>query len=260
MVLSGHQNLFMSALEPASFLPPPNWGEDKLTEFMQIAATASWAASVQKDTRPWFDMLKIIDATYLAAMEALIGPTPNFFEGLMLVSAHASFRSAAQFALEGRTCEAMVLLRNCLEHAMYGVHFHRKPELIEVWSHRGDSDLHRKAVKNSFKSKEMIDGIASLSNTVGSRFSHFYELTIDMGAHPNEVGFFGRLDITDVPETNSKKFSIKYLVGGDISHLATLKNACQIGVCVLECFGLIYRQRFDILQITARIDALKPGL
>lgn len=248
--------------EPANaqLRPPPHWGEDKLTEFMQIAATASWGAFVQDNTRPWCEKLQNIDETFLAAMDALNGPTPNFFEGLMLVSAHAAFRAAAQFAMEGRTCEAMVLLRNCLENAMYGVHFHRKPELIEVWSHRGDGEQQRKAVRKNFKPTEMMDGVIALNNAVGGRCKHLYERTIDMGAHPNEVGFFGRLDIADVPGTTDKRFSIRYLVGENASHIATLKNACQVGVCVLECFWLIYQARYDILGVTARIEALKPGL
>jgi hypothetical protein len=81
-----------------------------------------------------------------------------------------------------------------------------------------------------------------------------------MGAHPNEVGFYGRMDITDVPGTTDKRMSIKYLNGGGTAHMATLKNASQVGVCVLECFWLIYRHRFDILQVSPQIDGLKNGL
>lgn len=240
--------------------PPPHWGEDRLTEFAQIAATCGWASFVQQQTRPWFDKLRDVDTVYLLAINALNGPTPNFFEGLMLVSAHAAFRAAAQFALEGRTCEAMVLLRSSLEYAMYGVQFHRKPDLVAVWSVRGDGDKERKAVKKAFKPVDMMDGVAALNNAIGGRLKYLYELTIDMGAHPNEFGFYGRLEISDVPGTQDKKFSIKYLDGGGPAQLTTLKNACQVGVCVLECFWLIYRQRFDILQVKQQIDNLKAGL
>lgn len=250
----------MTTAPEAPQQPPPAWGEDQLTAFVQLGAQAAWASFVQPVTRPWFEKLREIDSTYVAALRALNGPTPNFFEGLMLASAHAAFRGAAQFALEGRTCEAMVLLRNSLEHAMYGVHFHRKPELIEVWSKRGDGEAQRKAVKKAFKPTEMLDGIHALNNAIGSRCKHLYELTIDMGAHPNEVGFYGRLEIEDMPGTTDKSFKIKYLVGGDASHLATLRNACQVGVCVLECFWLVYRYRFDILQVSSKIDGLKAGL
>lgn len=250
----------MASSPQSSQEPPPNWGGDQLTAFAQLGAKAAWASFVQPEMRPWFEKLRDIDATYLDGLQALNGHTPNFFEGLMLASAHAAFRGAAQFALEGRTCETMVLLRSSLEYAMYGVHFHRKPQLIEVWSKRGDGDAQRKAVRKAFKASEMLDGISALNNAVGARCKFLYERTIDMGAHPNEVGFYGRLEIEDVPGTNDKRLKIKYLVGGGASHLSTLKNACQVGVCVLECFQIVYRHKFDILQISATIDGLKGDL
>lgn len=240
--------------------PPPHWGEDPLSEFVQLSGQAAWASFMQPATQPWFNKLREIDATYLAALQALNGPNPNFFEGLMLASAHAAFRSAAQFALEGRLCETMVLLRSSLEYAMYGIHFYRKPELIEIWSKRGDGDAQRRAVKKAFMPVHMLDGINALNNAVGSRCKYLYEHTIDMGAHPNEVGFYGRLMVEDIPESGEKSFKIKYLSGGDVSHLTTLKSACQVGVCVLECFRVIYRNRFDILDVSAAIDELKTGL
>lgn len=137
--------------------PPPNWGEDSLTQFIQVGATAGWASFVCPDTRPFVERLIEVDRAFLVAIDTLGGPDPEFFKGLMFVSAHAAFRSSAQFAMEGRTCETMVLLRNCLEYALYGVQFHRHPELIEVWSHRGDGDAARKAVKKRFKNIEMMD-------------------------------------------------------------------------------------------------------
>ena len=39
-----------------------------------------------------------------------------------------------------------------------------------------------------------------------------------------------------------------------------LALACRAGVAVLDCFILIFRTRFDILQLKVKIDALKPGL
>lgn len=240
--------------------PPPDWASDDLTAFMRTATQAAWASFVQPATRPWFQKLSAIDATFLSAIHALNGHTPNYFEGLMLISAHAAFRGAAEFSLQGRASESMLLMRSCLEYAMYGIHFRRHPELIEVWAHRGDGEKQRKAVRKHFKSTEMLDGISALNNAIGPRAKLLYERTIDMGAHPNEVGFFGRLEITDAPDGGGKLFKVKYLQGGDAAHMQALKTAAQVGVCTLECFWLLYRERFDILGVGAGIEALKPGL
>ena len=246
--------------EPNPNQPPPHWGGDQLTAFMRTAMQAAWASFVQPDTRPWFEKLSAIDRTFLDAINALNGNTPNYFEGLMLISAHAAFRGAAEFAMQGRANESMLLMRSCLEYAMYGIHFRRNPHLVEVWAHRGDGEKQRKAVRKHFKSTEMLDGISALNNAIDPRTKALYERTIDMGAHPNEAGFFGRLEITDSPEGGGKMFQVKYLQGGDLAHMQALKTAAQTGVCTLECFWLLYRERFDILGVKAGIDALKQGL
>ena len=153
----------------------------------------------------------------------------------------------------------MVLMRNCLEHAMYGVHFHRHPEHIEVWSHRGDGAKKKKAVRKIFKPSELIRGITALNNAIGERANRLYEDTIDMGAHPNEIGFFGRLSIVDLPNGN-RQMQVKYLQGGEVAQLNALKTCALIGVCTLESFWLVYRERFIILGVKANIDALKENL
>ena len=101
----------------------------------------------------------------------------------------------------------------------------------------------------------MLDGVEALNKQVGEK-----ELTIDLGAHPNETGFFGRLSMKDGDTSTNKRVLLKYLAGGDIAHIAALKYACQVGVAVLDCYIQMFRTRFDILQMTAKIDALKRGL
>jgi hypothetical protein len=180
---------------------------------MQLATQSAWATYVQPYGRRWFVLLREIDQTFVKGIQALNGRTPNYFEGLMLVNAHAAFRGAAEFALQARVCETMVLLRSCVEYAMYGIRFHRHPDLIQVWAHRGDGDQEKTAVRNSFRTSDLLADAMALSNAVGDRLRRLYELTIDMGAHPNEVGFFGRLEIDDVPV--GKQFKVKYLHGGE---------------------------------------------
>jgi hypothetical protein len=41
---------------------------------------------------------------------------------------------------------------------------------------------------------------------------------------------------------------------------ATLKTTAQTGACTLECFWLIFRERFEIMGLKDAIDALKVGL
>ncbi|RQP98879.1 hypothetical protein [Burkholderia stagnalis] len=238
---------------------PPDWGADELTGFFQLAARNAYASFVQPATRPYFERLRAIDGTFMAAIGVMRADPDHLGEPLMLVNAHAAFRAAAELALQTRTCEAYVLMRSCLEYALYAVHFHRHPESFEVWARRGEGEPQRKAVRRAFRPHEMLDGVVALHNAIGARAKHLYEFSIDMGAHPNETGIFGRLRLEQRPD-GERELQTRYLHPGDVAIRATLKAAAQVGVCTLECFWLIYRERFDIMGIKEAIDAHKPGL
>jgi len=53
-----------------TFPPPPGWGADQLTGFMQTASSAAWGAFVQPNTKPFVQKLVAIDATFLDAIDA----------------------------------------------------------------------------------------------------------------------------------------------------------------------------------------------
>ncbi|QCP54500.1 hypothetical protein FAZ95_37020 [Trinickia violacea] len=214
---------------------------------------------MQQATRPWFEKLRAIDRAFLDAI-GLMNATPEHFgEPLMLVNAHAAFRAAAELALQTRTCEAYPLLRRCLEGALYAVHFHRKPELFEVWARRGEGLKQRRAVRNAFQTRDLLTGVRALNQAIGARAEHLYELSIDMGAHPNETGIFGRLELAK-REDGRLELRTKYLNDDLLPVIATLKTAAQTGVCTLECFWLICRERFAIMGLQNTIEELKTGL
>jgi hypothetical protein len=114
-------------------------------------------------------------------------------------------------------------------------------------------------VRRDFRAKVLLDGVRALSNAVGKRVKNLYEFTIDMGAHPNETEIFGRTAF--VTGTNGlTELQTRYLNPNTPAFAATLKTSSQTGVCVLECFQLVFRERFAIVGLDRRIDGHKPGL
>jgi hypothetical protein len=105
----------------------------------------------------------------------------------------------------------------------------------------------------------LLDGVTALNNAVGARAKYLFEFTIDMGAHPNETGIFGRVELT-TRDDGQRELRISYLNRGPVAHTATLKTATRTGVCALECFGPIFRERFAIMGLKGIIDGLKTGL
>ncbi|MFK4448499.1 hypothetical protein ABH944_008533 [Caballeronia udeis] len=244
---------------PAWPASPPGWGDDSLSDYFRQAAHNGYGSFVQPTTRPWYDKLLAVDQAFVEAIGLMNATPAQVGEPLMLVNAHAAFRAAAELALQARTCEAYALVRSCLECALYAVHFHRKPELFEVWARRGEGERQRRAVRNAFRANHLLDGVTALNNAVGERAKHLYEFAIDMGAHPNETGIFARAAFVNRPD-GQRELQIRYLNPNPVALTATLKTTAQTGVCTLECFWLIFRERFEIMGLKDAIDALKAGL
>lgn len=237
-------------------IPPERWGDDKLTCFFNHARYSAWATFSQEKYQNWVSSLIEIDAIFLNLIETLNDINPFVFEGLMLLSAHSAFRSCADLAMQGRTAETMGLNRNTLEYAIYAHFFFNNPKLIKVWSTREDSQANRKKVQQNFKCKKMIDVLIEANKSIGEQVKNLYEETIDLGAHPNEAALFRRLLLDKNPESNSVTMKLKYLQGGENSHIDTLSITVDIGITVLKCFSLIYHEQYNEKNLNIQIDKL----
>lgn len=237
---------------------PPGWGADSLTDFIKLSTENAWATYMQPETRALFERARDIDAAFEKAIELMTGWNPQVVEALMLVNACCAFRSAVQLAMEAKSCETYALIRSCLEYALVGTYMHKHPGLVEVWMKRGESPGNREAVRKAFKTNAMLTNLKGMNNAVAERVSNLYELSIDYGAHPNEQGFFGRLTM-DKQDNGYVHFQV--VMSGNTKLVPLiLENAAQSGIIALEAFRLIYKERFDIMGLSAQMDALKPVL
>lgn len=115
--------------------------------------------------------------------------------------AHSSFLSSAQLATGGQFSTAYMAARGCLEAALYGFAMVQNPSLKKIWSHRDDSDAANKACREAFRVgpfKKMLEGANA---TVAKQWSIAYDITIDLGAHPNSGAFWTNLEETDSTDT-----------------------------------------------------------
>ena len=245
-------------MAPAPMQPPPGWGLEPLTDFLQSSTRNAWATYMQPETSELVRHAQRIDAVFQEAIDLMSGPNADFVEALMLVNACCAFRTAVQLAMETKSSETFPVIRTCLEYSMLAVHMHRNPQLVETWLRRGESLEHRKAVRRHFQTSAMLDTLTMSHNAIGERVSNLYELSIDFGAHPNEQALFGRLSIDHLPNGDVRFQTM--MLGNVATVPAILKSALQAGVTALECFWLIYRERFDLMHTTDPIEALKQGL
>jgi hypothetical protein len=66
--------------------------------------------------------------------------------------------------------------------------------------------------------------------------------------------------MTKTEDDDSQRYLLNYLSGGTLPFQLALKTTAQVGICTLYIFRTVYRERFDLLQLTDRLHQLSVGL
>jgi hypothetical protein len=235
--------------------PPTNWGNDEISKFIDVSRNNEYAtfANCHGEIRRFIDL----DAWYRKAIDGL-NHSNDWFAGFFLWRSHSNFLAACRMSWSGQIPECYAMLRSCLENALYGLYLARNPNSRETWLRRHDSDAHRRKVKDEFKIRTMLELARSIDTNEGNVAELLYDRTIDYGAHPNEQALMQVLQINE--KVQDVEFKMIYLEGDSIRLRLALKTTAQVGVCSLSLFRSIYKERFDILGVTAAIDHIKNGL
>lgn len=234
---------------------PENWTRDPLSKFLDDAEYNTVATYI--NCRPQYQRLSDIDTVYRLMIDNL-HQTPEFFAGFFLIRTQYSYLAANRLALGGQLAEAYMVLRGCLENALYGLFVAFNTTRQEIWLRRHDDEASRKRVKNEFTIRKVMDHLKGIDQRTQVIAQKLYDVTVDYGGHPNERSVTTQIDVTT--EGSRTIFSADVFNVGNIAQVACLKTAARIGVCCLDIFGHIYRSRYKILGIDVSLDQLRKGL
>ena len=218
--------------------PPPRWGNDELTNFLDTARINQFATFAKKTAET--KRIVEIDQTFLNVIKEGLHPIYLSAPFLLLVRAHSAYRAAASCAFSGQAAELHPLLRLMLEQGEYAFLIIRKPKLQEVWL---DREANRSKFKREFTIGKFKGILASSDANLKSAFVELYESAIDFGAHPNEMSVTGSLKI-DVHE-GRETWKVLYLHLDGITLDHSLRSLTAVGICVLLLFHKIFPQLFE---------------
>ena len=233
---------------------PPRWGDDELTRHLDAVRKNQFATFVQK---PETKTIIGIDRSFRRILHGWINPR-DLNASLFMTRAHSAYRTAASCALAGQSAELYPILRLMLEQAGYAILINRNPMLAEVWLTRSKSKTHRAKSKGEFEIWRIKDTLVSIDKGLEDTFGKLYDRTIDLGAHPNEMSVTSSLGI--VKKEDRKDFSTIYLHGDGPVLDGSLRTLAQVGVCVLLIFQEIFRERFELLGVSSKLQNLREGL
>lgn len=207
--------------------------------------------------RPQYDALAEIDTLFCGVINRL-DQNPEIVAGFFVIRAHSSFRGAVRLCLSGQVAESYMVLRGCLESALYGLYVSGHTDRQEAWLRRHDDDTSLRRVRTQFTIRNVFDHLSSVDVTTFTISKKLYDRTIDYGGHPNERAVSTQIK-TEV-SASRVDFSAEYFLCGDLPHRLSLKSAAEIGVCCLDIFNSVFRDQFQSIKMHERLDLIRQGL
>lgn len=247
-LLGAHQKM----LSPS---PPPNWNKNEISKFIESArANEFWTFVNCKNE---VERMSVIDHAFRKAVDG-VNHSDDWFAGLFLLRAHSNYLGSCRLCWSAQIPECYALLRSCLENALYGLYLAKHPALSETWLRRSDNAESRQKVRNTFSANKLLQFASKLDEREGVIARAFYEITIDSGAHPNELGLMSTLQI--IRSDANTKIENRFFSPNSPSQTCAFKETAQVGVCALSLFSLVYPERFAIQGVTDLLRDLKRHL
>lgn len=234
---------------------PPGWGADPLSSFLDGAHGNVLAAFERRNAQ--FSRLGEIDDLFRRIAETRVshGETPL---RLFLLRSHTAFLGGTNVCLCGLPPEAYMVLRGCLEAALYGCHVAVNPNTFSVWINRHQDDASRKQAKSEFAFGRILSSLRELHQATSGVAKTLYEELIDLGAHPNELSIMAQLEKGTAP---GEDFNFLNLVTGEHpQYQLCLRRTAQVGVCALQIYWRADPQRIEELRLGSALDKLGQGL
>lgn len=237
-----------------SYEIPTDWGADRLGDFIEAARQNTIATFC--NLREEYDVLAEIDHLYRKMIDNL-NQSPEFVAGFFLFRTHSSFLAAVRLCLSGQVGESYMVQRGCLESALYGLYVYGDTNRQEVWLRRHDNDASRRRVRNEFTIRKVMDHLKSYDAKTQDIAQRLYDRTIDYGGHPNERAVLAQLSTNQ--DGSRVHFTFEYFLCCDPPHRVCLRTTAQIGICCLDIFYRVFRDRYRILGIDERLDQIRGG-
>jgi hypothetical protein len=239
---------------------PPPWGGDSLSKFFSEAQHNERASSINmagvyallQRTHAAFE--RVLDIT---EKENTVTLLPTRF---LMARARGAWLAAVRLGMSGQTVEAYPLVRAVIENAWYALHLAKDPAppaRAEIWLRRRESVIAKARCKTEFSVAKVRKTHAVLDAGNESALHGVYERTIEMGAHPNELGVLGSTERTETDD--AYLFDVAFLTSNPLLIALVLKTAIEAAVGALRTFRLIFPERFTFADLDDDIQKLAAG-
>ncbi|MGP0565212.1 MULTISPECIES: hypothetical protein [unclassified Nitrospina] len=249
-----------------SFEPPPGWSKDFLTKFLGDTHNNSYY--VFHHHKEIFQLFSE-SCEIFEVVEGCISKPSSYEElvpALFFNMARSSYYSSIKILVGGQLPETYALLRQCIENSLVGFYFFVEIqnneedgiEKFKFWLSRHESEENRKKIRNTFTLGSLKNRLKEQDGELGEIVSRLYEITIDSGAHPNELALLSglRFSVNEQIGMIHQTFVIDFEKQW-VHFLNCAKILLEVGIASLNIFQLTSEHNFEISGIANRIKGFK---
>jgi hypothetical protein len=235
-------------------LLPEKWAKDKLSEYLDLSMSngITTFANLEKE----YNSIKEIDEVFCLVSDSLNNPN-KICPAILFYRSHSSFRTAIYLIMAGHQIESFAIMRQALEYALYANHMVKKPESVKVWLDRSQSKNKESKCRSEFGYGNVVKSVKI--QKLNAIVKELYNRCIDNGAHPNVDSVFNSI-LIERKGNGKVHLQQAYLTCERPIVKLTMKTVKQTGVCMLDLYRGIWKERFQIVGIDEMLDKHKSEL
>ncbi len=220
---------------------------DELGDFIRMANDHSEEA-LNYYKKP-VNFLSSVDALFIDFLKQAAGLSPPF-SVLLLLNAHASYRSAVRLAFSGQLLPSFMSLRGAVESALYAHAMVADPKLVDIWNNRGADKKSRDKCRKAFSIGNMFQYLEGAHEKFfADHVRDIYDSTIDFGAHPNRLSVIRSTSLSNL-EDGMIEVNFAYLHGfGSFEVRQALVACAEIGLAVFFVNLLCFEEHPQVTEL-----------
>jgi hypothetical protein len=238
---------------------PPPWDTDSLSKYF---ADAEYNERVTAINYPdIYDLLRRLQRAFEQAEETIEkGFTQGHFlvPRILLPRAHSAVLASIRLSMSGQSLEALCVLRSAIEQAWYDVHIGTDSARAETWLRRNESDDAQRKCKAEFTVANVRGSHEALDVNGAADMRSLYEIVIDFGAHPNQLGVLNSMQ--RVETSKQVDYRVGILFPQELRVMMGVRLAVAVGVGVLNAYRVLFPERFALVGLDREITVLGDAL
>ena len=148
---------------------------------------------------------------------------------LLSMQSHASLLAAVSTAIRGQSPQTFMILRGCIESAMYAYLISLDKSDGDIWFKRKEN---LEAARARFSANRAIQKLAPRDPHLATMAKDTYEAMIEMGAHPNSRSVIDHIRPQPEDESGNLPVSLVYLHSPRSSAVIQAISACDENACL----------------------------